>query len=212
MNAPMTTVQVTRRLQALAGVLAVLALVLLMMWWRPWSSNDDNVLARADAGIGVTAEPGLDLYPPTSRVPAPKLEGTTLDGKPFALSQLAGDIVVINVWGSWCAPCRAETPDLVRVATEQARRGVSFVGINTRDNPDAAKAFVRANKVAYPSVVDRNGEVLLALRDTIPTTAVPTSVVVDRQGRVAARIIGPVTYTTLTGLLDDEIAASKATR
>ncbi|GAA3565989.1 TlpA disulfide reductase family protein [Microlunatus spumicola] len=212
MNAPMTAVQAIRRLQALAGVLAVLALVLLMMWWRPWSSNDDNALSRANDGTGVTAEPGLDLYPAASRVPAPKLEGTTLDDKPLALSQLAGDIVVINVWGSWCAPCRAETPDLVRVATEQARRGVSFVGINTRDNPDAAKAFVRANKVAYPSVVDHNGEVLLALRDTIPTTAVPTSVVIDRQGRVAARIIGPVTYTTLQGLLDDEIAASKATR
>ena len=69
-----------------------------------------------------------------------------------------------------------------------------------------------ANKVPYPSVVDHNGEVLLALRDTIPTTVVPTTVVIDREGRVAARIIGPVTYTTLKGLLNDEIAASKATR
>jgi len=212
MKAAATPVQVTRWLHALAAVLTVVALVLLLVWWEPWSSNDDSAVSRADAGTGVVAEPGLDLYPATSRAPAPTLEGTTLDGKPFALSQLAGDIVVINVWGSWCAPCRAETPDLVRVATDQARHGVSFVGINTRDNPDAAKAFVRANKVAYPSVVDHNGEVLLALRDTIPTTAVPTSVVIDRQGRIAARIIGPVTYTTLKGLLDDEIAASKATR
>ena len=212
MKAAVTPVQVTRWLHALAAVLTVVALVLLLVWWRPWSSNDDNVLSRADAGTGVTAEPGLDLYPATSRVPAPKLEGTTLDGKPFALSQLTGDIVVINVWGSWCAPCRAETPDLVRVANEDAARGVSFVGINTRDNPEAARAFVRVNQVPYPSVVDDNGEVLLSLRDTIPTTVVPTSVVVDREGRVAARIIGPVTYTTLKGLLDDEILASKATR
>lgn len=213
----MNTVQVTRRLQALAAVLVVGALVLLVVWWKPWS-DDDGAISRAgggskaDAGIGVNAKPGLDLYPAAERVPAPKLEGTTLDGEPFALSQLAGDIVVINVWGSWCAPCRAETPDLVRVANAEASRGVSFVGINTRDQPDAAKAFVRANKVTYPSVVDHNGEVLLALRDTIPTTAVPTSVVVDRQGRVAARIIGPVTYITLKGLLDDEIAADKAGR
>lgn len=206
-----STVQVTRRLQALAWVLAVVALALLMMWWKPWSSSEDNVVLRADAGTGVNAKPGLDLYPAADRVPAPKLEGTTLDGKPFSLSRLRGDIVVINVWGSWCAPCRAETPDLVRVANEDADQGVNFVGINTRDNPDAAKAFVRSNKVPYPSVVDHNGEVLLALRDTIPTTAVPTSVLVDRQGRVAARIIGPVTYTTLKGLLDDEITASRAT-
>ena len=207
-----STTRVTRRLQALACALAVVALALFLVWWQPWSSGQNTTVLRADAETGVNAQPGLDLYPAAKRAAAPTLEGTTLDGKPFALSQLRGDIVVINVWGSWCAPCRAETPDLVRVANEDADQGVAFVGINTRDNPDAAKAFVRANKVPYPSVVDNDGEVLLALRDTIPTTAVPTSVVIDRQGRVAARIIGPVTYTTLTGLLDDEIAASKVTR
>jgi thiol-disulfide isomerase/thioredoxin len=120
---------------------------------------------------------------------------------------LAGNIVVINVWGSWCAPCRAETPDLVRLANEKASRGVRFVGINTRDNPDAAKAFVRSFHVPYASVEDSDGQLLLNFRDTIPTTVVPTSVVIDRQGQVAARIIGPVTYHTLKGLLDDELAA-----
>lgn len=208
----MNPVKVMRRLRLLQWGLAAVALVAMVLWWKPWASTDANKVLRADAGVGITAQPGLDLYPSAQRVPAPKLEGTTLEGKPFALSELGGDIVVINVWGSWCAPCRAETPDLVRVANEDASRGVSFVGINTRDNPDAAKAFVRANKVPYPSVVDHNGEVLLALRDTIPTTVVPTTVVIDGEGRVAARIIGPVTYTTLKGLLNDEIAASKATR
>jgi len=205
-------VKVMRRLRLLQWGLVVLALVAVVVWWKPWTSTEANRVLRADAGVGINAQPGLDLYPAAQRVPAPKLEGTTLDGKPFALSQLAGDIVVINVWGSWCAPCRAETPGLVRVANEDAARGVSFVGINTRDNPEAAKAFVRANKVPYPSIVDDNGEVLLSLRDTIPTTVVPTSVIIDREGRVAARIIGPVTYTTLKGLLDDEITASKASR
>lgn len=205
------TIRWARRLEVLALTLTIAAFVLLLIW-KPWSSAQNDAISTTDAGTGVNAQPGLDLYPAAKRVAAPRLEGTTLDGKTFALSQLRGDIVVINVWGSWCAPCRAETPDLVRVANENAGRGVAFVGINTRDNPDAAKAFVRANKVPYPSVVDNDGEVLLALRDTIPTTAVPTSVVVDRQGRVAARIIGPVTYTTLKGLLDDEIAASKVTR
>ena len=211
----MSTVKVMRRLRLLQWglvVLALVAMVAVVVWWKPWTSTEANRVLRADAGVGINAQPGLDLYPAAQRVPAPKLEGTTLDGKPSALSQLAGDIVVINVWGSWCAPCRAETPDLVRVANEDAARGVSFVGINTRDNPEAAKAFVRANKVLYPSIVDDNGEVLLSLRDTIPTTVVPTSVIIDREGRVAARIIGPVTYTTLKGLLDDEITASKASR
>ena len=212
MKPALTPVQVARRLQTVTCVLAVGAVVLLMMWWRPWSSTENTAVSRADAGPGVNVEPGLDRYPAATRVEAPELEGTTLEGRPFSLSQLAGDIVVINVWGSWCAPCRAETPDLVRVADGYDRRGVSFVGINTRDDADAADAFVRANKVDYPSVVDDNGEVLLALRDTIPTTAVPTSVVIDRRGRVAARIIGPVTYTTLTGLLDDEITTGEVGR
>ena len=154
-----------------------------------------------------TIKPGLDRYPPGERVNAPTLEGTTLDGEPFALSDLAGNIVVINVWGSWCAPCRAETPDLVRLAKENASRGVRFVGINTRDNPAAAKAFVRSFKVPYPSVEDAEGQLLLSFRNTIPTSVVPTTVVIDRQGQIAARIIGPVTYNTLKGLLEDEIAA-----
>ena len=94
----------------------------------------------------------------------------------------------------------------MRLANEDANRGVRFVGINTRDNPDAAKAFVRSFKVPYPSVRDNNGEVLLSFRETIPTTVVPTTVVIDRDGKVAARVIGPVSYTTLKGLLDDELA------
>ena len=208
----MNAVQVVRRLRPLVWGLSALALVAMVLWWSPWTSADNDGAPAAGAQPGLNTEPGLDLYPPDKRLPAPKLEGTTLDAKPFALTDLAGKIVVINVWGSWCGPCRLETPDLVRLANEDARRGVRFVGINTRDNPDAAKAFVRSFKVPYPSVKDDNGEVLLAFRDTIPTTVVPTTVVIDRQGKVAARVIGPVTYNTLKGLLDDEIALSGASR
>lgn len=121
-----------------------------------------------------------------------------------ALSDLDGKVVVINVWGSWCAPCRAETPDLVRAAEETASQGVAFLGINTRDNPAAARAFVRSFKVPYPSVEDAEGQLLLNFRGTIPTSVVPTTVVIDRQGKVAARVIGPVSYSTLRGILDDE--------
>ena len=209
----MNAVWVARRLRPLVWGLSALALLAMVVWWwSPWTGADSNGAPAPGARPGLNTEPGLDRYPPDKRVPAPKLEGTTLDEKPFALTDLAGNIVVINVWGSWCAPCRLETPDLVRLANEDASRGVRFVGINTRDNPDAAKAFVRSFKVPYPSVKDDNGEVLLAFRDTIPTTVVPTTVVIDRQGKVAARVIGPVTYNTLKGLLDDEIALSGASR
>lgn len=199
----------TRPWKPLLLTFAVLVLVAVVAWRAgAWNPTTNGVVSRAgDGRRGLDdVKPGLDLYPPDKRLPAPKLEGTTLDDKPFALTDLAGDIVVINVWGSWCAPCRAETPDLVRLAKEDADRGVRFVGINTRDNADAAKAFVRSFNVPYPSVRDNNGEVLLSFRDTIPTTVVPTTVVIDRDGKVAARIIGPVTYDTLKGLLDDELA------
>ena len=157
-------------------------------------------------------EPGLDLYPVNQRVQAPALKGTTLDGEPCALSSLSGKTVVVNVWGSWCAPCRAETSDLVRLANENADRGVRFVGIDTRDNPAAAKAFVRSFQVPYPSIDDPHGAVLLSFRGVVPTSVVPSTVVIDRQGRIAARIIGPVTYPTLKGILDDELAADGAQR
>jgi thiol-disulfide isomerase/thioredoxin len=202
----MNAVQLIRRLRPFVWALAALALIAILVWragvWNPsMTGASEERLSAVDA-----TKPGLDLYPPGERLKAPTLEGTTLDGKPFALSDLAGNIVVINVWGSWCAPCRAETPDLVRLANEYASRGVRFVGINTRDNPAAAKAFVRSFKVPYPSVEDAEGQLLLNFRDTIPTTVLPTTVVIDRQGRIAARVIGPVTYNTLKGLLDDEIA------
>ena len=204
----MNAVHLARRLRPFVWALSALALVAMAVWWwSPWTDADRGGAATAsNAQPALNTKPGLDLYPPEKRLPAPKLVGTTLDDKPFSLTDLAGDVVVINVWGSWCAPCRAETPDLVRLANEDADRGVRFVGINTRDNPDAAKAFVRSFNVPYPSVRDDNGEVLLSFRDTIPTTVVPTTVVIDRDGKVAARVIGPVTYTTLKGLLDDELA------
>jgi thiol-disulfide isomerase/thioredoxin len=208
----MNAVDAVRRMRPVAWGLSALALVAMVLLWSPWTSTDNRGAPAPGVQTGLQTKPGLDLYPPSKRVGAPKLEGTTLNGEPFSLSNLAGSIVVINVWGSWCAPCRAETPDLVRLANEDTDQGVRFVGINTRDNLDAAKAFVRSFKVPYPSVRDNNGEVLLAFRDTIPTTVVPTTLVVDAHGQIAARVIGPVTYNTLKGIINDEIALREANR
>ena len=158
----MNAVQLIRRLRPFVWALAALALIAIVVWraevWKPSTggASEERVSAVDDT------KPGLDIYQPGKRVKAPTLEGTTLDGEPFVLSDLAGNIVVINVWGSWCAPCRAETPDLVGLANENASLGVRFVGINTRDNPAAAKAFVRSFKVPYPSVEDAEGQLLLA--------------------------------------------------
>lgn len=116
----------------------------------------------------------------------------------------------MNAWGSWCAPCRAEAPDLRRTALETLSEGVRFVGLDTRDNDAAARAFVRRFRVPYSSLVDDDGELLLALRDTVPAQAIPSTVLLDRRGRVAARVVGRVTYSTLRGLIDDLVADTNA--
>ena len=196
-----------RRLRPVAWSAALLALIALIAWKATtWSPTE------ADAGSGVSTSlvPGVDAYPVGERDPAPELEGTTLDGDAFALSDWTGEVVVINVWGSWCVPCRKETPELVRLADEHADRGVRFLGVNIRDNPAAAKAFEDRFKVPYPSLEDADGRLLLSFRDVIPTSVVPSTVVIDRRGDVAARIIGPVTYSTLKDLLADEIDADGA--
>lgn len=202
----MNAVQLLRRLRPFVWALAALALVVVVA--LKVEVSDPSTGAGSEERLStVGPKPGLDRYPPDERINAPTLEGKTLEGERFGLSDLEGSVVVLNVWGSWCEPCRAEAPDLVRLAKENASRGVRFVGINTRDRPAAAKAFVRSFKVPYPSVEDAEGQLLLGFRGIIPTSVVPTTVVIDRQGQVAARIIGPVTYHTLKGLLDDELAA-----
>ena len=191
---------------ALLAAVAAVAISLLVWQATAWSPASSDGAARRASGDAST---GLTVYPPAERVTSPALAGTTLDGKGLSLSAYLGKIVVINVWGSWCGPCRAETPDLARAARQFAQKGVSFLGVDTRDNVAAAKAFTRRYDVPYPSLVDEDGQLLLGFRLIIPTAVVPTTLVIDREGKVAARVIGPITFRTLKGILDDEIATEQ---
>ncbi len=148
----------------------------------------------------------VQTVPAADRKPAPKLTGTTLAGAPFDLAALRGRVVVLNVWASWCAPCRDEAPNLEKVWQDIEDQGVSFVGINTRDAPDNARAFERRYRISYPSVSDRDGELLVAFRGTLPPSAIPTTLVIDRDGRVAARALTPLTEIALRQLLDPVLA------
>lgn len=150
------------------------------------------------AGSGFTVLPGKDRVKPGA------ISGETLDGKQVSLSDYAGKVVVVNVWGSWCGPCRAEAGTLVKAADQLASRGVVFLGINTRDDGrGTALAFEQARHVPYPSIFDPGGRTLLAFHGTLNPTAIPTTVVIDAQGRVAARISGPVpSAQTLADLVD----------
>ncbi len=138
------------------------------------------------------------------RVPAPELSGRSLSGRALALDDFAGSTVVLNVWGSWCAPCREEAPALIRAAERLDDRDVQFLGVSVREPGVAsAKAFVRNFGVPYPSIYDSDGSQLLGFRDTLPPDAIPSTLVIDPQGRVAARVLGPVDESTLVGLVND---------
>ena len=113
------------------------------------------------------------------------MTGELLDSTPFDLAAWRGSVVVINVWGSWCAPCRAEAPDLQATFTATQPLGVRFLGVDVRDDRDAASAFLTAYQISYPSLFDPAGRTLLGLRDVSPNV-VPSTLLLDRQLRVAA--------------------------
>ncbi|MDP9821686.1 thiol-disulfide isomerase/thioredoxin [Nocardioides massiliensis] len=139
--------------------------------------------------------------------PGRVVEGETLEGEAVSLEDYAGQVVVLNIWGSWCGPCIREAPHLVEAAEELQGPDVAFLGINTRDlSRDPALAFERKHDIPYPSLYDPAGEVLLAFRSTIPPSSIPSTLIVDREGRIAARVLGEVTASTLVGLVEDVLS------
>ena len=160
---------------------------------------------RGDTGF-VAGDGSLVLLDEESRVPAPDLVGPTLDGGEFRLSDHLGEVVVLNVWASWCAPCRAEAPTLARVARDLADDGVTFVGLNTRDSQTAAAGFVERYALPFETVVDRDGRLQLLFRDSLPPQAIPSTVVIDRSGRVAGRVLGKASESSLRGLVEPLLA------
>jgi thiol-disulfide isomerase/thioredoxin len=119
------------------------------------------------------------------RRPAPPVAGELLDGTAFDIAGWRGKVVVVNWWGSWCAPCRAEAPDLQAAYQATKELGVEFLGVDVRDGRDAAKAFQEAFGITYPSLFDPAGRVALGFAD-VPPTVVPSTALLDRRLRVAA--------------------------
>ncbi len=142
------------------------------------------------------------------RTAAPDISGTTVDGKQLKLSDYPGKIIVLNVWGSWCDPCRAEAPNLAQVAKATAGRGVQFVGIDTRDVHTAqARSFERDFAIGYPSLFDPDGRLLLKFpRGNLSPSGIPNTLILDRQHRIAVRLLKPLTAEELTKALDPIIA------
>ncbi len=168
--------------------------------------------ATAPAGAGegrryVSGDGGVTTLAPSARKPAPEVSGKTLEGSPVSLASKRGSVVVLNVWGSWCPPCRAEAPALERVSSSTRSQGVEFLGIAVREtSTDAPLAFQRRFALSYPSIYDPDSSLLLDFRDTLPANAIPSTLVIDRQGRVAARVLGGVTEDRLRALLATIVA------
>ena len=154
----------------------------------------------------VAGDGSLVVLPQSQREPAPDLQGTTLDGGTFRLADHRGEVVVVNVWASWCAPCRAEAPDLVAVSKDFAGKGVTFVGLDTRDSDVPARAFVTRFGITYPSVIDRDGRLQLLFAGSLPPQAIPSTLVIDRDGLVAARELGIVSESSLRGMIEPLLA------
>jgi thiol-disulfide isomerase/thioredoxin len=184
-----------RRLVVLAAtVLAgtALAVVLLTGWASGGNSGVTDVAGSTSAV----------LYSAGHRPLAPDFTATTLTGSRLSFSSYRGKMVVVNFWGSWCAPCRAEAPALGTLARQLQPDGVRFVGIDIRDEPDSAEAFMQQFDIGYPSLSDPDDEIALDFHSTVPPADIPTTLVIDRSGRIAARIFGESSYAQLKTLID----------
>lgn len=177
-------------------VAVVVAAVVVAM---PGHANDDT-----DDGLG--ASPGVARFSGVDRKAAPQVEGPLVSGSGIASISHPGKVVVVNVWQSTCGPCRGEAAAL-EAAARQRTTQATFVGLDVVDQRAAAQAFVRTSGSSYPHIFDPDARQLLTFDGILPVQAIPSTAVIDKKGRIAARVIGPVSTRTLTELID-EVAAS----
>lgn len=144
----------------------------------------------------VSGNGSVTFITPSNRVSAPALVGMTLSGNNFKYS--IGKVGVVNVWASWCSPCRAEIPTLIEFAKNYP--GVQFMGILTRDNPVNAEALSRRLAMPYPTFIDDS--LLIGFKGSLPANAIPSTVIIDKNGKVAARISGVVTVNSLKNVIE----------
>ncbi|MBT9256499.1 TlpA family protein disulfide reductase [Phycicoccus sp. MAQZ13P-2] len=190
--------------RAALGAVALAALVL-----AGCSSDPNSVAAQAKAGDQkgyISGDGAVETIPAADRLEPVTMDGQLLDGTAWDIASTRGQVLVLNVWGSWCAPCVAEAPDLQKAWEEQQAKKapVQFMGIDFREEAERGAAFVDKAGITYPSLSDKPGLLILRLQGKAPTT--PSTLVLDREGRIAARVNGPVDATTLSGLVDDVVA------
>ncbi|MBG6189392.1 peroxiredoxin [Arthrobacter sp. CAN_A212] len=170
---------------------------------------DDPLAQQAAVGDNknyIAGDGSVTEYAASDRGEPLAITGTQYDGTVVDSEEWAGQVTVVNFWYAACAPCREEAPDLVALHDEYASAGTEFYGVNIRDTQRTAEAFERSFEIPYPSLDDQDGGVLLAMTSYVPPQAVPTTLVIDKEGRVSARILGLADKSTLAALIDAALA------
>lgn len=177
------------------------------------AGGEDSLAAQAGNGDGknyIAGDGSVLEFAPGDRGEPVEFTATQFDGAAVSGQSLRGQPALLNFWYAACAPCRVEAPHLVALHEEFAPQGVRFLGVNVRDTATTAQAFERTFAIPYPSVEDARGDVLLRMTDYVPPQAVPSTLILDAEGRVASRVLGAIEESTLRALLKtvvDEAAA-----
>jgi thiol-disulfide isomerase/thioredoxin len=174
------------RLKILIGAVATLLFVTSCS--SGGTSIDESSYVAGDGVITVVKSEQREL--------APRISGQSTINTPVNMS--SGKVALVNVWASWCSPCRAEAPILEELSKKYPN--VQFFGLLTRDSPDSANAFIKRFGITYPTI--SNDQILLGFRKSLPVAAIPTTFIIDKNGGVAARISGEITYSSVSKLLD----------
>lgn len=187
-----------------AGVLTILALV--------GCATNDDLAAQYQDGVDtgfVSGDGSVVSIPPAERGDVVTFSGMATDGEAREWGEYLGDVVVINFWYAGCPPCRAEAPDLVEVANAYANQGVRFLGVNTRDDLAQALMFEEEFSIPFPSILDKANDAAVqrAFAGAVPLNAVPTTLVLDREGRVAHRVLGQIASASMLETMVKETLA-----
>ncbi|WP_104086357.1 TlpA disulfide reductase family protein [Arthrobacter sp. GMC3] len=172
-------------------------------------TSKDPLSQQANAGDNknyIAGDGSVTEYAAAERSAPVEFTGKLFDGTTVNSADFPGNVTILNFWYAACAPCRLEAPDLQALYTEFAPQGVKLYGVNVRDEKATAEAFERTFELTYPSIIDKDGGVLLALSKVVPPQAVPTTLVLDKKGRVSARILGTAEKGTLKALIASALA------
>ena len=171
-------------------------------------TEKSDLALQAEAGGNknyIAGDGSVEEYAPENRRAPVTFSADLFDGTTVTEQDIIGSTTVLNFWYAACAPCRIEAPHLSELHQEYKDKGVKFFGVNVRDEEGTAAAFERNFNIQYPSFEDRTAKMLLAMTDYVPPQAVPTTLVLDKEGRVSARILGVVEKSTLKALIESAL-------